>query len=59
MAVVDLSQVTNPEIGEEVTILGENMGEIITLADLAKWQGTGMNDVLLMMNGRMPRVIIG
>jgi alanine racemase len=58
-AVLDLSQVNNPEIGEEVTVLGTSGGELITLADLAKWQGSGMNDVLLVMSGRMPRVFSG
>jgi len=29
----------------------------VTLPDLARWRDTGMNDVLLMMRGRMPQVV--
>ncbi|UXN57522.1 alanine racemase [Phyllobacterium zundukense] len=56
-AVLDLSSVSDPKAGDEVIILGRSETEEITLADLARWQDTSMNDVLLMMRGRMPLLI--
>lgn len=55
-AVLDLSAVPNPRIGDEVTILGKDGNLSITLPDLALWQGSSMNDILLMMRGRLPLV---
>jgi alanine racemase len=56
-AVLDLSAVDDPKLGDEVTIIGRS-GELeITLADLALWQDAGMNDALLMLRGRMPHLI--
>lgn len=55
-AVLDLSAVPDPRIGDEVTILGTDGNLRITLSDLAQWQGSSMNDILLMMRGRMPLV---
>ncbi|MDQ0472651.1 alanine racemase [Labrys wisconsinensis] len=57
-AVLDLSDVPYPAVGDEVTILGADGGLAITLADLAGWQGSSMNDVLLMMRGRTPLLFI-
>ena len=57
-AVLDLSDVPDPQIGEEVTILGESGGASISLLDLAAWQGTTGSDILLMLSGRMPRIHI-
>lgn len=55
-AVLDLSAVANPRVGDEVVILGSAGNHSITLADLAGWQATNGSDILLMMSGRMPRV---
>ncbi|MDE3823626.1 alanine racemase [Sinorhizobium meliloti] len=57
--VLDLSNVPDPVAGDEVLIVGERNGLRIDLSDLARWQGTGMNDVLLMMRERMPQHVIG
>ena len=54
--VLDLSSVPDPQVGDEVTIIGTDDGLEVTLADRAKWQATGMNDILQMMSGRMRRV---
>lgn len=56
-AVVDLSAVSDPKVGDDVVILGRS-GELkVTLADLARWQEVGMNDVLLAMRGRLPQIV--
>ncbi|MCR9195173.1 MAG: alanine racemase [Hyphomonas sp.] len=55
LCVLDLSNVANPAIGNEVIILGEAGGYNITLETLARWQGSGMNDVLLPHRGRLAR----
>ncbi|KZD09733.1 alanine racemase [Oceanibaculum pacificum] len=55
-AVLDLSEVPNPRVGDEVVILGRAGNHAITLGDLAGWQATNGSDILLMMSGRMPRV---
>jgi alanine racemase len=56
-SVLDLSNVPDPKLGDDVTILGRDGDLEVTLPDLARWRETGMNDVLLMMRGRMPQVI--
>lgn len=58
-AVLDLSDVPAPRVGDEVVILGTAANHAITLADLASWQATTGSDVLLMMSGRLPRVHLG
>jgi alanine racemase len=57
-AILDLSSVLKPSVGDDVVILGREGDKEITLAELARWQGTGMNDILLMMRGRMPQIIL-
>jgi len=58
-AVIDLSDVPQPAVGQEVVVLGESGGARITLDDLARWQGVGVNDVLMSINGRLPQRIVG
>lgn len=58
-AVIDLSEVPDPEVGREVTVLGGSAEARITLEDLARWQGMGVNDVLMSLNGRIPARIVG
>jgi alanine racemase len=55
--VLDLSDVPDAQVGDEVFIIGRNGDSEVTLADRARWQNTGMNDILLMMSGRMPQII--
>ena len=58
-AVIDLSDVARPAVGQEVVVLGESEGARIALDDLAHWQGVGVNDVLMSLNGRMPSRLVG
>jgi len=43
------------KVGDVVTVLGANGGDEITLAEMASWQGTGLNDLLMNFDGRLPR----
>ncbi|PPR63713.1 MAG: Alanine racemase 1 [Alphaproteobacteria bacterium MarineAlpha4_Bin2] len=43
------------KIGDTVTIVGKDRGDKITLDEMAHWQGTGLNDLLMNFNGRLPR----
>ncbi|MGI9382985.1 MAG: alanine racemase [Methyloligellaceae bacterium] len=52
-AVLDLSAVDNPKVGDEAVILGGSGPDAITLARLAQWWGVGVNDVLMAFNRRM------
>jgi alanine racemase len=54
--VLDLSDVRHPEVGRDVVVLGRSNGASITLDDIARWQGAGVNDVLMSLNGRLPQV---
>lgn len=42
------------KVGDEVTVLGTGGGDEITLAEMAGWQGTGLNDLLMNFDGRLP-----
>ncbi len=54
---LDLSDVPDPEVGREVIVLGHSIGARITLEDVARWQGIGVNDILMSLNGRIPQVV--
>ena len=41
-------------VGDEVTVLGADGGDEITLSELAGWQDTGLNDLLMNFDGRLP-----
>jgi alanine racemase len=55
-AVLELSGIDRPRIGEIVTILGNDGDARITLDDIAGWQGVTGSDVLMGLDGRMPRI---
>lgn len=50
---VDLSHEPNVAIGDEITLLGQNGANGITLDDIARWQGTAPHAVLLAFEGRL------
>lgn len=52
---LDFGPGVRPQVGDQVTILGEDGGERITLGDLATWQGVRPIDVLMTLTGRLPR----
>ena len=51
--VLDLSLVPEARIGDEVVVLGGDGDQRISLDDIARWQGGGVNDVLMSLNGRL------
>lgn len=55
--VLDLSDVPQPEVGRDVVVLGQSGGGRIALEDIARWQGVGINDVLMSLNCRLPQRI--
>ena len=42
------------KVGDAVTVLGADGDDEITLAEMANWQGTGLNDLLMNFDGRLP-----
>jgi len=50
--VLDLSAVPNPAVGDAVVVMGRRGDSSITLEDIARWQGIGVNDVLMSFNDR-------
>ena len=42
------------KVGDAVTVLGADGDDEITLAEMASWQGTGLNDLLMNFDGRLP-----
>ena len=51
----DLLDDASAKVGDEVTVLGTDGGDEITLPELAGWQETGLNDLLMNFDGRLPR----
>ena len=42
------------QVGDTVTVLGADSGDEITIAEMASWQGMGLNDLLMNFDGRLP-----
>jgi alanine racemase len=55
-AVLDLSDIAEPRLGEVTTVLGADGDGCISLHDIAQWQGVTDSDVLMGLNGRLPRI---
>jgi len=43
------------KVGDTVTVLGTDGDDEISLAEMASWQGTGLNDLLMNFDKRLPR----
>ena len=52
---LDLNGVEDARLGDEVTVLGADVGDEITLNDVAAWQGRSPLEVLQMLAGRSGR----
>ena len=52
--VLDLSALASAEVGDSALLLGQVSDNIITIDDIATWQGVGNNDVLMSLNGNLP-----
>lgn len=57
-AMVDLSQLPDAKVGEEVTVIGNQGGETISVQDIADELGTIVTQVLSMITQRVPRIYI-
>jgi alanine racemase len=57
--VLDLSDAPNARVGDVVTVLGRSADHAIAIEDIARWQGAGVNDVLMSLDGRLPQEITG
>ncbi len=53
---VDVTEIANVQPWDEVVILGEQGGEMISIHDLARWGGTVSYDVMTKLSMRLPRV---
>ena len=56
-AVLDLSDVPHFKVGQEVIVLGHSGSRRIAIEQVARWQGVGVNDILMSLNGRMPQLV--
>lgn len=54
-AVLDLSAAPQAGVGDTVTVLGRSGSSAIAIEDIARWQGVGVNDVLMSLNNRLPQ----
>ncbi len=55
---VDVTEIPNVQQWEEVVILGEQAGEVISIHDLAKLGGTVSYDVMTKLSIRLPRTYL-
>jgi len=58
MTMIDLTDIEEAEIGDEVTVMGQDGEERITADDLAKLCGTISYEVVLSFTTRLPRIYI-
>jgi alanine racemase len=56
---IDLTEVAGATVGDEVVVLGHDGSETISLTDLASWQGVGILDVLMTLDGHLSRRTFG
>ncbi|MBX3328447.1 MAG: alanine racemase [Nitrospira sp.] len=56
MVMVDVTTVSDVMVGDEVVIIGQQGGEIITAKDIAEWTGTVPYEVLCAISSRVPRL---
>ena len=52
--VLDLSSLPQAIVGDQAIVLGRSDNHAIAVEDIARWQGVGVNDVLMALNGRLP-----
>ena len=56
MLMVDVTDVTGAGVGDDVTLIGGDGGQSITVDDLARWAGTISYEILCGISKRVPRV---
>ena len=55
---LNLTGISNPEIGEEVVLLGQSGEERISLEEIGAWQNGGPLDVLMSFERRLPCIYL-
>ena len=53
---IDVTEVPNVQLGDRVTLIGEQRGQRISAEELAQWAGTISYEVLLGITRRVHRV---
>jgi alanine racemase len=51
--VIDLAAVPTPRVGQPVVVMGRSGNAGITVEQIARWQGVGVLDVLMTLDGRV------
>jgi alanine racemase len=51
---IDVTGITDVELGSEVSVIGGSDGDAVTLADVARWQERTPLEVALSFSGRLP-----
>ena len=51
---LDLGSIDQPEVGEEIIVLGQAGNDRITLEEIAEWQAAHPLDVLMSFDKRFP-----
>jgi len=58
MTIIDVTDLKNPRIGEDVTIIGKNGREQISAEEIAKLCGTINYEIVCGISGRVPRIYV-
>ena len=56
MLMVDVTDVPGATVGDAVTMIGRDGGQVITIDDLAEWAGTVSYEILCGLSKRVPRL---
>ena len=59
MTLADVTEVPEARVGDPVTLIGRDGGEVLTAWDLARWAGTIAYEILCGIGPRVPRVYRG
>ena len=56
MMMVDVSRVPGASVGDQVTLIGRDDGEVITIDQIARWADTASYEILCGISKRVPRI---
>jgi alanine racemase len=57
MLMIDVTDVPGSGVGDEVTLIGSDGAEQVSVDDLARWAGTVSYEILCGISKRVPRVL--
>ena len=58
MMMVDVSKISNPTVGEVVTLIGKDKKEEITAEQIAQWAQTIQYEIVSKLNPKIPRILV-